>query len=69
MRKFAAALVGISLLGLGGCMSGSSQGLAKSGFYDDVDWHKMSVITSDARLRGHDIVWINPPTKKKTSNQ
>ena len=32
MRKFAAALVGISLLGLGGCMSGSSQGLAKSGF-------------------------------------
>ena len=70
MRKFAAALVGVSMLGLGGCMSGSSsQGLAKSGFYDDVDWHKMSVITSDARLRGHDIVWINPPTKKKTSNQ
>ncbi len=69
MRKITATLVAVSMLGLGGCMSGSDAGLAKSHFYDDVDWHKMSVITQDARMRGHDIVWINPPTKKKTSNQ
>ena len=69
MRKFTATLVVTSItLGLAGCMSGSDAGLAKSGFDDDIDWKKMAVITQDARLRGHDIVWINPPTKKKSES-
>lgn len=70
MRKLTATLVATSMLGLAGCMSGSDAGLVKSGFDEDIDYHKMAVITQDARLRGHDIVWINPPTKKKgVSNQ
>jgi hypothetical protein len=71
MRKFTAVLVATSMLGLAGCMSGSDAGLAKSGFDADIDYQKMAVINQSARLNGHDIVWINPPTKKKsdTSNQ
>lgn len=65
MRKSIATLVALSMLGLSGCMS-SDAAVTKSNFDADVDYHKMSVISQDARLRGADIVWINPPTKKKS---
>ena len=65
MRKSIATLVALSMLGLSGCMS-SDAGVAKSTFDDDVDYRKMAVLNEHARMRGHDIVWINPPTKKKS---
>ena len=68
MRKSMVLLAVAAAFGLSGCMSSSDAGLAKSQFYDDIDWHKMSIITQEARLRGHDIVWINPPTKKKSDS-
>jgi len=66
MRKSLAILVSTSMLGLTGCMTGSDAGLTRSNFDSDIDYYKMAVITEDARMRGHDIVWINPPTKKKS---
>ena len=65
MRKSIATLVALSMLGLSGCMS-SDAAVTKSNFDANVDYRKMAVINEHARMRGHDIVWINPPTKKKS---
>ena len=69
MRKPTVLMIAAAAIGLSGCMSSTNSGLAKSQFYDDIDWRKMSIITAEARLRGHDIVWINPPTKKKSESR
>ncbi|HVF35135.1 MAG TPA: hypothetical protein VND91_07400 [Candidatus Saccharimonadia bacterium] len=67
MRKSIATLVALSMLGLSGCMS-SDAAVTRSTFDDDIDYYKMAVLNEDARMRGHDIVWINPPTKKKSDS-
>lgn len=65
MRKFTAVTMAAAVAVLSGCASGSANVAKTSSFHDDVDWDKMTVITRDARQRGYDVVWVNPPTKKK----
>ena len=65
MRKTIAVLA-VALVGsLTGCAGTGQSNVAMSPFDSDVDWDKVTVITRDARARGYDVVWVNPPTKKK----
>ncbi len=70
LRVLAAAMV---VSGLAGCAAtggdptasrlSAEQTHGQSGYYDDVDWEKMNRITHEAEMRGHKIVWVNPPQK------
>ena len=53
------------VMGLHGCASDSHKMTSRSNYSGDVDYAKMAAITQDARSRGYDIVWINPPLKDK----
>ena len=65
MRKFLALATASVVLALSGCAGGTANVAKQSSFHDDVDWDKMTMLTRDARERGYDVVWVNPPTKKK----
>lgn len=69
MRGIKAGLVAAFVFAVAGCaMDGGASNL-KAGIDDNVDWVKMSVITQDARMRGYQIVWVNPPQKKMPSSE
>ncbi len=62
-------VIAATSIALCGCASdGHKSGMTRSGFNDDVDYAKMAIITRQARLRGYDIVWINPPLKEKAAS-
>ena len=66
MRKtILATLAVVFAAGLTGCATNGEPAVAMSPFDSDVDWDKVTIITRDARQRGYDVVWVNPPTKKK----
>ena len=62
---FVAACV-FALFALAGCATDTSTNM-KSGIDENADWALMSKITQDARLRGHQIVWVHPPQKKQSA--
>lgn len=66
MRKPILAMFAVAVVAsLSGCATSGEPVVAMSPFDSDVDWDKVTVITRDARSRGYDVVWVNPPTKKK----
>ena len=66
MRKSILAFFAVAVVGsLSGCATSGEPVVAKSPFDSDIDWDKVTVITRDARSRGYDVVWVNPPSKKK----
>ena len=66
MRKtILAALAVVALGGLTGCATNGDPGVAMSPYDKNVDWDTVTIITRDARQRGYDVVWVNPPTKKE----
>jgi hypothetical protein len=49
--------------------SGSAGSSSSTGYYDNVDWVKMTRITRDAETRGSKIWWVNPPQKPPAARQ
>jgi len=45
-----------------GCMTDDS--MAKSGFNDNIDYRKVSLVHEQAQRSGHQIVWVHMPVKK-----
>ncbi len=69
MKRALFLAVAVTSFGLSGCAgSGHKSDLANSGFNGDIDYAKMATISHDARSRGYDIVWVNPPLKDKPAN-
>ena len=68
MRGIKAGLIAAFALALAGCATDSSTNL-RAGIDDNVDWVKMTKITQDARMRGHQVVWVHPPQKKTPSQK
>ena len=70
MRKPVLSLFAVAIVAsLSGCAtSGEPAAVAMSPYDADVDWEKVTILTRDARSRGYDIVWVNPPAKKKPAS-
>ena len=68
MRGIKAGFVAVCIFALAGCATETSTNL-KSGIDDNADWAYMAKISQDARLRGHQIVWIHPPQKKNPTQK
>ena len=69
MRGIKAGLIAAFVLALAGCASGGGGTNLRSGVDENADWTKMAKITYDARMRGHQIVWVHPPQKKQPTEK
>ncbi len=68
MRRLPWVVLGVVAAALAGCASTatkSSVAPSQSTFDSDVDYEYVTIVTDEANQRGHKIVWVHPPQKKK----
>ena len=67
MRRLSLLVLGAVAVALAGCAGAPSKSTvapSPAAFDEDVDYEYVTIVTDDARQRGHYIVWVHPPQKK-----
>jgi hypothetical protein len=67
MRRLSWVILGVVAVGVVGCASTATKTtVAPSSTFDsDIDYEYVTIVDDMANQRGHKIVWVHPPQKKK----